>query len=135
MAEEINRCTGHCCKKFTLQHTPNKLKLLFIGKGKANYDGGDHQFDSKKVQQIFLMVKFLGMQKTDPATNDELINEVPVYSCRNFNTVTNNCDIYEHRPKICRDYPNGIKCRYTGCTRTVKKEPRDHELYEKENVR
>ena len=133
MEKEISRCTGHCCKKFTLPFTPAKLRLLFTGKGDASFDGEVHRYDAKEIQTVFLMSKFLGMSKTDPADGSELINSVPVYTCRNYNEVTNDYNIYDHRPVMCRKYPNGEKCRYTECTRTVG-EIHVSELYEKEHA-
>ncbi len=38
------------------------------------------------------------------------------YSCKHFDPKAKLCTIYEMRPAMCRNYPNGHECNYVGCT-------------------
>jgi len=39
------------------------------------------------------------------------------YDCRHL-LANGDCRIYEQRPKMCRDFPNGTSCPRAGCTFT-----------------
>lgn len=39
------------------------------------------------------------------------------YTCKHL-LENNDCEIYDNRPRMCKDYPYGKKCHYEGCTYT-----------------
>ncbi len=41
---------------------------------------------------------------------------VHYYRCKHFDSKERICTIYEHRPVMCREYPNGRPCNYASCT-------------------
>ncbi|MGD9946714.1 MAG: YkgJ family cysteine cluster protein [Burkholderiaceae bacterium] len=45
--------------------------------------------------------------------------------CRFFDTGARRCTIYEARPGVCRDYPNGRKCGYYNFIRFERKHQHD----------
>lgn len=109
---EIQRCTGDCCRKFSLPFTPKELRDLFTGRKK-------HKYNIAEMKQIVLMVKFLETSRIH--VNGKVVeNDIQYYTCRNLNKETGDCKIYEHRPRMCSSYPYKRKCEYPGCTRKVK---------------
>ena len=38
------------------------------------------------------------------------------YTCRHFDSATNNCTNYERRPSMCRNHGVAYPCKYDGCT-------------------
>lgn len=70
------------------------------------------------IHMIAPMVIHLGEVSLDPLDglpfdNGKIKHN---YTCKHFDKETRNCGIYEHRPLMCREYPNGYRCRYKGCT-------------------
>lgn len=69
---ENKRCTGHCCKAFTLPFSPNELKrnLEAIDKGKTQFkrDSGlmRHTCENKDIRYITDMVIFKGLRQKIP---------------------------------------------------------------------
>ncbi len=127
-----NRCTGHCCRKFALPFSPKELRAAY-DRWLASQEGytitkcGLQPADAKLYQDIHLvapMVEYLGRfdYRTFTGVNpsdDELRGErykCHYYRCRLFDEKAKKCTIYEIRPKMCREYPYGKKCNYTGCT-------------------
>jgi Fe-S-cluster containining protein len=95
----MSRCTGHCCKSFALPYAP--FELL------------------RQAPEIAQMVTYLGHFGFNPrfgvvhgAISQKHAN---FYSCNNLQP-NGDCGIYETRPEMCRVYPNGHKCEFTGCT-------------------
>lgn len=93
------RCTGHCCRGFSLEHPHEVVKREFA------------------------------KWKTDPSTstlipNVEIIADMLVplgvfrgqelFTCRHLSK-EGNCTIYETRPKMCRDFPGPDPCKYRNC--------------------
>jgi len=115
MPTEISRCTGHCCEKFTLPYTPSELRKIYEGRGKGEIGGATVDIDWKEAQQIILMVKSI--------MNDYTPKNPRLYTCRNFDVTTRNCKIYDHRPRMCRNFPYGKKCPNKECTLKYEKTP------------
>lgn len=40
------------------------------------------------------------------------------YTCKHYDCSSQNCGIYEHRPRMCSEYPYGRDCNYLDCTMT-----------------
>lgn len=93
-----DRCTGACCKDFTLKYSPEEFEA------KKN--------DLQDGLQIAGMIVYLGKYaETDMIDNDP--SDQHHYTCRNFDG--KDCTIYDTRPRMCRTYPNGDPCRYRDC--------------------
>lgn len=98
-----DRCTGHCCERFYLPWTPAELKRR----------AKDHP-DDKQLNQVAEMVIFLeyGTNKHSLRPGQHFGNW---YTCKNFDTKTRGCTIYETRPDMCREYPYSEPCDYNVC--------------------
>lgn len=100
----MNRCTGHCCKAFTLPISPDELKA----KAGVYRDG----------HIIADMAVYLGTGTHDLKTGEFVKQENSgwhVYGCRHLQG-NGDCGIYENRPFMCRDYPYGHPCKFENCT-------------------
>lgn len=95
------RCkTGECCTRLALPLNPDSLQ-------KAAAANPDH----KEIVQIARMLKPVGFVPSTGFT---------VYSCKNV-LLNGNCAIYEDRPTMCRNYPNGKECPFESCTYKARK--------------
>ena len=115
----MNRCTGHCCENFTLPYTPMELKHRA-----KRLKVGDKYFHEDHTQ-VAEMVIFLGTyasgtdrrgRKKIKGTKLYYGKSIHHYTCKHYNRETRNCMNYENRPAMCRNYPDGHKCNYRGCT-------------------
>lgn len=119
-----DRCTGHCCQRFTLPLSPDEIR--------ENYDAWRAQKseDSNKrvpLEDIWLlapMVRYLGFLHSD-SNGDPSPEGRHWYRCVHLQD--GNCSIYEHRPRMCREYPYGKACKYHGCTWDAAREGRVNE--------
>lgn len=89
---EIERCTGHCCRRF-----PIDLDVLT--------DPTRNVLDGDFIRDMLIE---LGPHE-DP-------NRIYA-TCRHFDG--RDCTAYDQRPDMCRRYPYGRACEYAGCTRRV----------------
>lgn len=137
-----DRCTGHCCQMFTIPYSPEKMWASYHRWMKSGEHVSMNDGDTTPVaQDIFLiapMLRYEGFhtKQTIPVVNpsdgtlmgdEDIPGGAHYYSCKHFDTKANLCTIYEHRPAMCRDYPNGKPCNYKHCTWTshkAKKETR-----------
>src|ERR1700690_370117 len=87
------RCTGHCCRRFPLNITMDKLKE------NAAAFGGDYALILDMIIQL-------------PDAPDD---HGPRYTCRHL-LASGDCGIYETRPKLCSEFPYGRDCNVEGCT-------------------
>jgi Fe-S-cluster containining protein len=84
----------------------------------------------RDVAQIAAMLIFLRVDKHGHSSRKSTENLRWHYTCKNFDSATNNCTAYETRPSMCRDYPYGQsyiekgylpraegQCNYRDCTR------------------
>lgn len=85
-----SRCTGHCCRRFTID-------LGLLTHPEARVVEGDYIRD---------MVVPL-----EPTEDDD---DRWYCTCRHFDG--RDCTAYESRPPMCKDYPYGRSCTYDGCT-------------------
>lgn len=77
-------CPGNCCED------------MRIGEGKTRADLEKNENWPEKDQVLEMLVEVPG--------RDDLFN------CKNFDTTTRLCTIYETRPRMCRDFPYGKPC-------------------------
>lgn len=125
---DCSRCTGHCCKDFTLPISPMELK----------HEAEKHRRTGRsrwsEIEKVAAMVIFKfqdwtvsgvhrGLRK---ARGSKRHGDLPQYhyTCKHFDAASGNCGDYENRPAMCRDYPYGRSCAYRGCTMKAKEAPR-----------
>ena len=133
-----DRCTGHCCEKFSLDLSPEELAAGYqrwLGRQTEPLTMNQNE-PTRLYQDIHLiapMVTYLGhLDKHPPRVNPtdaELLGQPPerlhYYRCKHLDPKTRDCTIYEIRPAMCRTYPDAGACDYAACTwksRKAKKE-------------
>lgn len=93
------RCTGHCCRGFTLSVTPGELA--------ARRSAGDAE-----------ATELLGLLLYESTRGDDERTWVR-YNCRAL-LPNGDCSIYEMRPRMCRDYGTDLNpCKNPSCTMEV----------------
>ena len=92
MQTKEDRCTGQCCEAF-ITTGPDKLKFMLHG-----------EMDETMRKELIVVSEML------------VHIESAWYTCKYFNDKTRNCDNYENRPKMCRDYPYGKSCKIFDCS-------------------
>lgn len=122
----MSRCIGHCCRKFCFPFSPYELNALkeSIDNGTRLFtkDNGEqlyNKFADEEVMKLHSMLIYIDKSNINPETELQVEKESHHYTCKHFNTETNNCMNYENRPNMCRDYPEygkDYKCKYKGCT-------------------
>lgn len=93
MSRKDTRCTGHCCKRFTLPYDPDEL------------------VDKKAIIRD-------GEQISGMAVHLESNDQGHFYTCLNLQP-GGDCGVYEARPRMCRNFPYGKACPFPDCTMTV----------------
>lgn len=93
--KRVNGCIGKCCSEFSL-----------IGDTKEDYvkDGIDGDEESAFIGEMLI---YIGQDGENP--------EWPTYTCKYWDTKSSLCTVYDKRPQMCRDYPNGEPCEWEGC--------------------
>lgn len=110
------RCKGHCCERFYLPFSPEELAKYVEDKEHLT-----HRYNNEEVAQVAGMVEYLGASKLDAnkeipyyaKQNSDYLNHW--YRCKNHNTETGDCMIYETRPPMCRGFPYEGECEYHAC--------------------
>lgn len=117
MERVMDRCTGHCCKAFTIPYSPDELRQAYVDWLEQAQDTGRKQ--PQDIWLIYPMARYLGfMHSPIPSISGANYPEAHFYSCKNFDETTGDCTIYEHRPKMCSEYPYGAGCDYGPCSWT-----------------
>lgn len=139
----MSRCTGQCCRMFTLKYSPEDLerlasyeRLAWVVHLEGLVDGTEEYawpFDigtvaiPEDVEQVADMVIPRGMLKagaTHPLSGQAILADVWAYDCKNLGA-DGDCTIYEDRPRMCRKYPRSRQfgiCEYVGaggCTKQL----------------
>lgn len=121
------RCTGHCCKAFTLPISAEELQSDFEKyQAWVQNPEGETKPRWRDIGIIADMAIYLGMgwhdSKTGEYVPDSELNRkrfghepIRVYTCRHLQS-NGDCGIYENRPSMCRDYPYGHPCKFENCT-------------------
>lgn len=141
-----DRCTGHCCRSFSLRMSPAEIEAEF----KTPKDNPHRPPD---IDRLHEMVIYLGQFQTNPIleTKDESWPKKALliatrgdklapleqdmegvsslrpkridYDARGQHwyacrhvQLNGDCGIYEQRPELCRRYPNGHVCQFVDCT-------------------
>jgi len=108
------RCTGHCCKAFTLPVTPQEVFIALLSSVlgyEHKYSVGERGVDNMK---LFSLLVYVG---TEPLRGVPGGPGAHYYTCKAL-APSGDCSIYDSRPYTCRDYPYGMVCKYIGCTAT-----------------
>lgn len=129
MKKAEDRCTGHCCQKLTIPFSPEKLREAYDAwlRSQNGYPiHMNHTEDNQKIYSdihlIAPMLEHLGEFEVSPVKQVNKLIRIGkptkghYYRCKNFDTKKKICTIYEIRPHMCRSYPNGHPCNYSGCT-------------------
>lgn len=129
--KKIDRCTGHCCRHFVLEMSPDELWEAYR---RWLYGGAEELFMKPQTHSVYLradncygrvfrdihlvapMVRYLGfMEPPIKLINpDGTPQKAHYYTCKHL-AENGDCSIYEHRPDMCRQYPNGHQCEFAEC--------------------
>lgn len=119
----MDRCTGHCCKAFSLPYSLDDMRRLYKGAvadlGKRNYTTEDRRLrllDMVKIYPILVPLSG-GRPGTHPDGPSRQSGTRYYYTCRHFKD--GQCTNYERRPQMCRNYPayhSKELCEYAACT-------------------
>ena len=93
------RCTGHCCRGFSLEHPHSVVKEEF-----ARW-----QADPASATLI-PNIDFIADMLVPLGT----FRGQELFTCKHLSK-EGNCTAYEQRPKMCRDFPGPNPCAYRNC--------------------
>jgi Fe-S-cluster containining protein len=118
-----DRCTGHCCRDFTLPFSPGELSGAVGDNIRAMNEElrGElltQQCWERDLIQIHDMVVYLGNYGTD-----DFKERAWHYRCKNIQD-NGDCGIYQTRPGMCRRFPSSGHCGYSACNWTEAREGR-----------
>jgi uncharacterized protein len=97
---DCSKCPGYCCSYPRIEVKDKDLKRL------AKHFDLDLETAERRFTRIY---------KDDGKPERILRHQKDtVYAtiCRFFDTEARQCTVYEARPDVCRDYPNGKHCGY-----------------------
>lgn len=96
-----DRCTGHCCREFSLPLTQAEIDAYSAGDVPGD-ETTDRGFMARHA--VFLFWR----------------NGQAYFTCKQLNEATGNCMAYDRRPRVCSDYPSYGRlehgCSNKGCT-------------------
>ena len=97
---DCSKCPGYCCSYPRIEVKPSDLKRL------ARYFNVTAEVAARRFTRIYM----------DDGKPERILRHQKdtVYEtiCRFFDTEERRCTIYEGRPAVCREYPNGKNCGY-----------------------
>jgi Fe-S-cluster containining protein len=99
-ADPRPRCTGHCCRGFSLEHPHAKVMEEY-----RNWQAGSSE------QGLIPDIGTIGAMLVPLGT----FRGQELFTCRHLGS-KGNCQIYETRPKMCRDFPGPNPCPYRNCS-------------------
>lgn len=118
------RCTGHCCRNFTLPGSPGSLAIWALaaakGRGDDHDDGTwsppsphpDRGLKSYVIGSRADMMTIGAMIRWSKWSTDD---ESHTYNCAHLRP-NGDCGNYAGRPSLCQDYPYGRWCEHKACT-------------------
>ena len=113
----LSRCTGHCCKSFTLSSggpywTRKEVQQMIDDDNSGEIDLGDHN------RQVVNMAIPIEDKEYADGEDDRMPLGAPytLFTCKNFDVDTNDCKIYETRPNMCVKAGEDDSCSYEECT-------------------
>lgn len=137
----MSRCTGDCCRAFILNATHEELLAWAAGHiRRAMVERRPLNDHEREQVAIARMVVPLDVFSLDEARRkalgpdalklaQDLAGVQQHYTCKWFDDESGNCTIYEHRPNMCRLYPdNGFAahggCAFPNCTASCSRKAR-----------
>lgn len=116
---EVGRCSGHCCRAFTMPLSNSDIENM-----KAALDAEERGepwpvtlWRPKGIEVIARMVRPMGPFHILTPAGHRFKDNTNWYTCEHHDPESGNCMIYERRPEMCRDHPYGNECNYLDCTR------------------
>lgn len=110
---DCSKCPGYCCTYPRIEVRDKDLKRL------ARHFGVDLETAGRRFTHFYkdgeIRERILRHQK------DEVYGSI----CRFFDTEARRCTIYEARPSVCREYPDGRTCGYYTFIRFERKHQND----------
>ncbi len=101
------RCTGHCCRGFALEQSYEEVW--------KDYDRWRSDPSASAIPDVHLIAPMLIPIK-------ELRGEW-LYTCKHLRK-TGDCGIYEHRPRMCREFPGEHRpCPFPICSSHGRRNP------------
>ena len=92
------RCTGNCCRQFSLEYPYREVLADY-----ARFQADPASARIPDIATIAPMLVSLGE-----------VRGQELFTCANLSK-EGNCQIYETRPKMCRDFPGPDPCPYRNC--------------------
>ncbi len=110
---DCSQCPGYCCSYPRIEVLDKDLKRL----------AGHFELDQATAERRFTRMYRDGdtVERILRHRKDEIYGSI----CRFFDTEERRCTIYEARPSVCRDYPNGRRCGYYTFLRFERKHQED----------
>jgi Fe-S-cluster containining protein len=138
-----DNCGGQCCERFIIGKDLEDIKREYLNwkedcEGTPMVmNGGEGKlkstFYSQDIYLIYPMLIDLGEHYFEPYAPEVKTDfKVRHYGCKHFDPRTRLCTIYDIRPSMCRNYPNGRVCHFKGCKCYPQKLEAVGELYERE---
>jgi uncharacterized protein len=94
---DCSKCPGYCCSYDYIIVTKRDVKRL----------GKRFALTPEEAEKKFTrMVK--GYGRVLKHRQDTIYKT----TCRFFHPTKRHCTVYEHRPNVCREYPDGRRCGY-----------------------
>lgn len=97
---DCSKCPGYCCSYPRIEVKKRDLERL------ARHFGVTPEVAARRYTRIY----------NDDGKPERILRHQKdtVYGsiCRFFDTDERRCTIYEARPAVCREYPNGSRCGY-----------------------
>jgi Fe-S-cluster containining protein len=94
---DCSKCPGYCCSYPRIEVKDRDVKRL------ARHFGLDFAEAEKRFTRLYEPGERVLKHR-----KDEIYGSI----CRFFDTDARRCTVYEARPRVCRDYPNGTRCGY-----------------------
>src|SRR5262245_5480338 len=93
-----SNCPAHCCSYDHIVTTPADVERL----------AKHHGISVREAERRFTKLVDDGEVRVLRHQKDEIFGTV----CRFLDLETRQCSIYDGRPKICREYPGGVRCGF-----------------------
>ena len=95
-----DRCFGGCCRRIWL---PFETRAQIAACGDVDAKQISEMLEPEPDQYL--------AQDGQPVD----LNRGLFFRCKNLDEPTGNCTIYETRPAMCREFPNGFQCPVPSC--------------------
>ncbi|MCA3178204.1 MAG: YkgJ family cysteine cluster protein [Burkholderiaceae bacterium] len=94
---DCSKCPGYCCSYPRIEVKDRDVKRL------ARHFGLEKAEAEKRFTRLYEPGERILKHR-----KDEIYGSI----CRFFDTDVRRCTVYEARPQVCREYPNGNRCGY-----------------------